>query len=100
MWLYVAPVLFILVILYVAHPFLMDAVREETRERKLTRREKAFRQKDDVVTTLKDIEMDYHMGKLSDEDYHELRVRFEKEAMDAFDRVDRLNEKQDSEKRS
>jgi len=100
MWLYLAPVLFILVILYVARPFLMDVDQEEREEKQLTRQEKAARRKDEVVMTLKDIEMDYHMGKLSDADYQDLRIQFEQEAVTAFEQVDRLNEKQDSKQRS
>ncbi len=93
MWLYVAPVLFVLVILYVAQPFLMDVQREERKERRLTRREKATRVKDEVFATLKDIEMDYHMGKLSEDDYRNLRAEFEERAIAAFDEVDRLDKK-------
>ena len=96
MWLYVAPILFILVILYVAHPFLMDVQQEQRKERRLTRREKAVRVKDEVFATLKDIEMDYHMGKLSEDDYRHLRVEFEERAIEAFDEVDRLNKKRAS----
>ena len=100
MWHYVAPALFILVILYVAHPFLMDVQQEQEKERKLTRREKAVRVKNEVFTTLKDIEMDYHMGKLSEEDYQLLRVEFEERAIAALDDVDRLNQKRASKKTS
>ncbi len=100
MWHYVAPALFILVILYVAYPFLMDVQQEQEKERKLTRREKAVRAKNEVFTTLKDIEMDYHMGKLSEDDYQLLRVEFEERAIEAFDEVDRLNQKRASKKTS
>ena len=100
MWHYVAPALFILVILYVAHPFLMDVQQEQEKERKLTRREKAVRVKNEVFTTLKDIEMDYHMGKLSEEDYQLLRAEFEERAIAALDDVDRLNQKRASKKTS
>jgi hypothetical protein len=96
MWLYLAPILFILVILYVAHPFLMDVQQEQRKERRLTRREKADRVKDEVFATLKDIEMDYHMGKLSEDDYRHLRSEFEERAIEAFDEVDRLNKKRAS----
>ena len=100
MWRYAAPVLFILVILYVAYPFLMDVQQEARKEKKLTRRERAVRVKDEVFTTLKDIEMDYHMGKLSDDDYQRLRAEFEQQAIAAFDEVDRLKEKRASKKSS
>ncbi len=96
MWLYLTPILFILVILYVAHPFLMDVQQEQRKERRLTRREKADRVKDEVFATLKDIEMDYHMGKLSEDDYRHLRSEFEERAIEAFDEVDRLNKKRAS----
>ncbi len=97
---FIAPVLFILVILYVAYPFLVDLKEEESRERRFTRREKAAQNKDDVFTTLKDIEMDYHMGKLSDDDYRRLRDEYEKQAISALEEVDRLEKKRASRKTS
>ena len=100
MWHYVAPALFILLILYIAQPFLMDVQQEQEKERKLTRRERAVRSKNEVFTTLKDIEMDYHMGKLSEDDYQLLRVEFEERAIAAFDEVDRLDKKRASKKTS
>ena len=100
MWQYVAPALFILVILYVAYPFLMNVQQEQEKERKLTRRQEAARAKHEVFVTLKDIEMDYHMGKLSEDDYQHLRVEFEDRAIAAFDEVDRLNQKRASKKTS
>jgi len=100
MWFYVAPVLFILVILYVAYPFLVDLEEEESKEKRLTRRQKAVQIKDDLFTTLKDIEMDYHMGKLSDEDYQRLRAEYETQAISAMEAVDRLNKKRASKKTS
>lgn len=100
MWFYVAPVLFILVILYVAYPFLVDLKEEESKEKRLTRRQQAVQIKDDLFTTLKDIEMDYHMGKLSDEDYHRLSAEYETQAISAIEEVDRLDKRRASKKTS
>ena len=97
---YLTPVLFILVILYVAYPFLTDLAEEKRKEKKLTHRETAIQNKDDVFTTLKDIEMDYHMGKLSDEDYQMLKAEYEMQAISAIEEVDRLNKKRTSKQTS
>jgi len=97
---YLTPILFILVILYVSYPFLTDLAEEKKEEKKLTHRETAIQNKDDVFTTLKDIEMDYHMGKLSDEDYQMLKAEYEMQAISAIEEVDRLNKKRTSKQAS
>ncbi|MFQ6042987.1 MAG: hypothetical protein ACE5PV_19210 [Candidatus Poribacteria bacterium] len=38
-------------------------------------------QKDEVYTAIKDLEFDYMADKLTDEDYHELREKYETEAI-------------------
>ena len=93
MSLLIAPILFILVILFVAYPLLLDAAQEEKKERALSREEKALRIKDDVMGTLKDIEMDFHMGKLSEQDYGQLKAEYEGQAAAAFETLDRLGRK-------
>lgn len=90
MWIFVAPVLFILIILFVAFPFLSNLQEQRQRQQTLTQRQRAVRRKDEVFSVLKDIEMDYHMGKLSEADYLHLKAEFEEEAVEAFGDLDRL----------
>ena len=76
-----------------AYPLLLDAAQEQKKERTLTEEEKVIRAKDDAMGTLKDIEMDFRMGKLSDSDYQELRVQYESQVVSAFEMLDRLDGK-------
>jgi hypothetical protein len=89
----ITPIIFVLVIIYVAYPLLLDAAQEQKKERTLTEEEKVIRAKDDAMGTLKDIEMDFRMGKLSDSDYQELRVQYESQVVSAFEMLDRLDGK-------
>ena len=93
MALLVTPIIFVLVILYVAYPLLLDAAQEQKKELALTERQKAIHAKDDAIGTLKDIEMDFRMGKLSDLDYQELRSQYESQVVSAFEILDGLDDK-------
>lgn len=46
--------------------------------------------KDRILTTLRDLDFEFKMGKLSPQDHDELRVRVEKEAMDIIKALDAL----------
>ncbi len=50
-------------------------------------------QKDIVYTTLKDIDFDLKMGKLSEEDWRELKLRYEKEAIKILEKIDEVSKK-------
>ena len=76
MELLIAPILFIGVVLYVAYPLLWDeADAKPPPEAPRTDRQAILREKEDVVADLKDIEMDFRMGKLSSRDYEDLKSR-------------------------
>lgn len=90
----VAPVLFILLILYVAYPLLREKLEVGSAEREMTEMEKLQLAKEEVVGTLKDIDMDYRMGKLSDQDYENLKAQHELEAVEVLQQIERLEKKQ------
>lgn len=46
--------------------------------------------KNEVYTAIKDIEFDYQMGKLSEEDYNELRENYKEEAAKLLSRMDQV----------
>ena len=75
-----APVLFIGVVLYVAWPLLKENLDPEE-ELDATELEVVTEAKDLVIANLKDLEMDYRMGKLAPEDYDRLRAGFEQETL-------------------
>jgi hypothetical protein len=47
------------------------------------------RQKRQALAAIKETELDYQMGKLSDEDYGRMRERFEQQALEALAALDR-----------
>ena len=58
-----------------------------------TKREQTLHEKEEVVDALKDIEMDFRMGKLSHSDYQLLKKDFEHRAVEVFQRLDLLDKK-------
>jgi TolA-binding protein len=47
------------------------------------------RQKRQALLAIKETELDYQMGKLSEEDLQRMRTRFEQQAMEAIDALER-----------
>ncbi len=94
MELIIAPLLFIGMVLYVAYPLLWGETKAEPPpEAPPTDRQAVLREKEDVVADLKDIEMDFRMGKLSSRDYEDLKSEYEERAADVFHRVEALERK-------
>lgn len=50
-------------------------------------RQRWERQKRNALAAIKEVELDYGMGKLSDEDLAVMRGRFEAQALEALDRI-------------
>ncbi len=87
MALLIAPILFIGAVLYIAYPLLQEEKEESAPEGEVTDQEKALREKEDIIESLKDIDMDFRMGKLSTQDYQSLKLDFEQRAVGIFRRV-------------
>jgi len=51
-------------------------------------------QKEVAYATLKDLDFDFKTGKLSDEDYQELKTQYEKEAIEILEKIDKIYRKQ------
>jgi len=90
MALLIAPILFIGAVLYIAYPLLQEEKKESAPEDDVTDQEKALREKEDIIESLKDIDMDFRMGKLSTQDYQSLKLDFEQQAVEIFQRVQSL----------
>ncbi len=86
----IAPILFIGVVLYVAYPLFLEPEEDVRKDPRSLDREQLLEEKENLVANLKDIEMDYRMGKLSQEDYEQLKSDFELRAMGVFERLDQL----------
>jgi hypothetical protein len=93
MALLIAPILLIGVVLYIAYPLLQEEKKESAPEDEVTDQEKALREKEDIIESLKDIDMDFRMGKLSTQDYQSLKRDFEQRAVGTFQRVQALQAK-------
>ena len=93
MALLIAPILFIGAVLYIAYPLLQEKKKEFAPEDEVTDQEKALREKEDIIDSLKDIDMDFRMGKLSTQDYQSLKLDFEQQAVEIFQRVQSLQAK-------
>jgi hypothetical protein len=93
MALIIAPILFIATVIYVAYPLLREQEESLVDETEKTEREKALEEKEEVIVNLKDIEMDYRMGKLSAEDYLNLKADFEQQAVRVFQDLESLKKR-------
>jgi hypothetical protein len=49
------------------------------------------RQKEEAYVAIKEAEFDWQMGKLSEEDYHLLRTRYEARALEAMAQLDQVS---------
>jgi hypothetical protein len=95
MALMIAPLLFIAAVIYVAYPLLQDRAEEERVRDTSAERERWLAEKEETVAALKDIEMDFRMGKLSQEDYENLKADFERRAVAVFQRLETFEEPAD-----
>lgn len=85
----IAPSVLIALVLFVAWPLLKEGMPEEL-VGEPTDFEVAVDEKEAALSNLKDVEMDYRMGKLSDEDYQDLKADLEVRAVEALEKVDSL----------
>ncbi len=99
MALLMAPILFVAGVLYIAYPLLKEQEDTEVRAAdEKSAEESALEDKSDIVDVLRDIDMDYRMGKLSEQEYEALKDYFERRAVEAFQRLQSL-QKRDSKDR-
>ncbi len=52
-----------------------------------------LQRKETVYANIKELDFDYHMGKLSEEDYQRLRAQYKAEAVEILQQIDRLQGK-------
>jgi hypothetical protein len=89
MALIIAPFLFIAAVIYVAYPLLQEQSESETVD-KSGERDRWVAEKEETLSALKDIEMDFRMGKLSQEDYENLKADFETRAVAVFQHLEKI----------
>ncbi len=90
MTLLIAPILFIATVIYVAYPLLKEGRSVSGSQVTRSQRDRLLEAKENIIMNLKDIEMDYRMGKLSQIDYEHLRADFELQAVEVFRSLESL----------
>jgi hypothetical protein len=73
---------------FVAVPLLRTGLTEEPVDEQVER-ERLERQKREAFAAIKEVELDYQMGKISDEDLAAMRTRFERDALEAMAALER-----------
>lgn len=71
----------------------MEALSSQTREIKGKELQK---QKEDVYAAIKEMEFDFGMGKISEEDYQELRSQYKAKALDILKEFDAVDKRDDT----
>jgi hypothetical protein len=87
------PVVLIGLVLYVAWPLMEEDDGEPVTVEEMTELDRALEVKESALANLKDIEMDFRMGKLSQEDYERLKEDWEARAVAAMQNVEALEQK-------
>ena len=82
------PLVLISVVIFIVWPLLKEHQEESFEGESLL--ESAVYEKDLLLTSLKDLEMDFRMGKLSEEDYQTSKLDLEARALKAIDHVESL----------
>lgn len=80
----------LLTILFVAYPLMQKS------QRKLSfaanhQSEDLVARKNEIYAAVRDIDFDYRMGKLSEEDYNSLREQYKQEAVKVMQALDRMS---------
>ncbi|MEE8348218.1 MAG: hypothetical protein V3R94_01510 [Acidobacteriota bacterium] len=103
MALLLAPVLLIVGVLYIAYPLLKEAEETEVwATDEGSAKAKIDQEKSDIINVLRDIDMDYRTGKLTQQDYEALKADYEHRAVGVFQQLEELQKRggQDRKKNS
>ena len=76
---------------FVAFPLLSPSGERESLAEPESQAVRWEKQKADAYAALKEAEFDRQMGKLTDEDYHLLREKYEARALEALAQLDRFD---------
>lgn len=93
MALLIAPILFIGAVLYIAYPLLQEEKEGAAAADEQSTRDKVLQDKEEIIEVLRDIDMDFRMGKLSAQDYDLLKSDFENRAVGVFRELQSLQKK-------
>jgi rubrerythrin len=88
--------LFVLVasLAYIAHPyFKKQTVSPKSKKARSNRLSDLQAQRDTILASIKDLEFDREMGKVSDEDYAQMNTQFRRDAVGILQQIDQSNGK-------
>ena len=85
------PIILISVVIFIAWPLIQEGEANLCQEE--SQLVSAIAEKEAVLMGLKDLEMDFRMGKLSEEDYQNSREELETRALQAIEHVESLEKK-------
>ena len=77
---------------YIAHPyFKKQNTSPKSKKASSNRLSNLHAQRDTVLASIKDLEFDREMGKVSDEDYAQMNAQFRREAVGILQQIDQSN---------
>jgi hypothetical protein len=93
MWEYTVILLILVVVGYwIFHPLFRPKPIEGLSPHRREDREKALRQrKEDVYAAIKEMDFDFEMGKMSEEDYRELKSQYKAKALEILKELDTVD---------
>ncbi len=80
--------------LFVLQPVLTQAVAVSDEEETVETLEELYAQRDALYRSIKELEFDYRVGKLTDEDYQRFVGQLKRQAADVLRRIDQVKEAQ------
>ena len=81
----------VLAAIFIGYPFYQARTRQIAFDSN-SKLEDFEARKNELYTAIKDIDFDYQMGKLSEEDYQELRQKYKAEAVELLKRIDAMRQ--------
>lgn len=84
----VAAFLFVTLLLFIAYPFFRPPGDSAVAIRAQSRLDELLNEKEEAYLSLKDIELDFRMGKLSRPDYELLKQESENRAIEVLQRIE------------
>ena len=77
--------------LYILSPLLGwgASLAFETATAKTTREQELLRQRQEILSSIKDLDLEHEVGKLTREDYEQTRERLSRQAIEIYQQLDR-----------
>jgi hypothetical protein len=82
------------VVIYVFRPLFGD--QEKIRSRKVGRKRQLLETRESLYDSIKELDFDYRMGKVEEDDYKATRSRYQSQAVDLMKAIDQSNGRAES----